>query len=428
MPKLNTKPLTQRMIEATPLPASGEISLRDAEVRGLVVRLSARGSRSWRFEYRSPITGRTKAIGLGSLSLAEARVLGRQHRAAVSQGRCPATEAEADLTARQSAHASIVTVADALDRFEAAVVATAARQTSRRDRMVALRKAVAPFNSRAAASLTRGELLLRLDEIQTGRGPIARNRAQAEIRVWLGWLRDREIVPAVVLDRVKKAVKEEAGVRVLKDAEIKAVLANTTNRDAFNDIVRVLVLTGLRRGEAAKMQPRDLDFEARTITVRKEVAKTKHPRTIPMLDELAPMLRERVRGVADEGYIFGDGSNFARPFNGFGKRFAQLVAAMPKGEPWTLHDIRRTVATRLHEAGTDALVVEDLLGHLTGIRSGVAGTYNRATTLPRQREALEAWSKKLEAFVSAEMSSVSAVSTDTDPVSANIVRLKRKAS
>ena len=40
---------------------------------------------------------------------------------------------------------------------------------------------------------------------------------------------------------------------------------------------------------------------------------------------------------------------------------------MPEGEPWTLHDIRRTVATRLYEAGIDVLTVEDLLGHTTGV-------------------------------------------------------------
>ena len=71
---------------------------------------------------------------------------------------------------------------------------------------------------------------------------------------------------------------------------------------------------------------------------------------------------------------------------------------MPEGEPWTLHDIRRTVATRLYEAGTDVLTVEDLLGHTTGARRGVAGTYNRAQTLERQRPALRAWAAKLAAL------------------------------
>ncbi len=42
----------------------------------------------------------------------------------------------------------------------------------------------------------------------------------------------------------------------------------------------------------------------------------------------------------------------------------------PKVSAWTLHDIRRTVATRLYEVGTDVLTVEDLLGHTTGVRAG----------------------------------------------------------
>ena len=65
------------------------------------------------------------------------------------------------------------------------------------------------------------------------------------------------------------------------------------------------------------------------------------------------------------------------------------------GERWTLHDIRRTVATRLHAAGVDVLTVEDLLGHSSGVRLGVAGVYNRAETLERQRPALRQWAIKL---------------------------------
>jgi integrase len=428
MPRLTSKPLTQRMIDATQAPPSGCLTLRDANVRGLTLRIWPAGTRAWSLEYRSPVTGKTARLGIAAASLMEARIVAGQHRAAISEDRDPALEGKAALEARQRAHSATVTVADALDRYEAAVATPAARQASRKMRMVLLRRALEPFNQRPVASLTRGELLLRLDEVQTSRGPIARNRAQSEIRVWSGWLHNRDLLPSIVIDRVKKAVKEQARERVLNDDEIKAVLANATDRSPFNDIVRVLILTAMRRGEAANLTPRDLNFETRTITVRAEVSKTRQSRTIPMADALAPMLRERARGVARDGYIFGDGSNFTRPFSGFSKKFVALASAMPEGEPWTLHDIRRTVATRLHEAGTDALTVEDLLGHLSGIRGGVAGVYNRSSTLPRQREALEAWSKKLEALASAEMSSVSAVSTDTGPVSANIVRLKQKAS
>jgi integrase len=196
---------------------------------------------------------------------------------------------------------------------------------------------------------------------------------------------------------VKKAVQERARERVLTDAELTVLMGETTDRTPFSDIIRVLLHTGMRRGEAASLQPRDLDFNAATIRVRAEVSKTRQSRLIPMDEAIEPTLRERAERVGRDGYIFGDGSDYRRPFSGWGKRVAALVKAMPEGEPWTLHDIRRTVATRLYEAGTDVLTVEDLLGHTTGVRSGVAGTYNRAQTLERQRPALRAWAAKLAA-------------------------------
>ena len=167
--------------------------------------------------------------------------------------------------------------------------------------------------------------------------------------------------------------------------------------------MRVLLHTAMRRNEAASLQARDLDFDARTITIRAEVSKTRQARTVPMNDALVDMLRERLRGLKRDGFVFGEGSGFQRPFSGFSKAFARLWTTMPaETERWTLHDLRRTVATRLHQSGVDALVIEDLLGHLTGVRGGIAGVYNAATTLDRQRRALAGWSATLAAFETPE--------------------------
>ena len=423
MPRLTSKPLTQKMIDAAQAPSTGCSVLRDAKVRGLTLRIWSTGTRTWSLEYRSPVTGKNGRLGIEAASLMEARAVADQRRASISAGQDPALEAKTALDARRRAHSTALTVANALDRYDAAVMAPAARQASRKMRMVLLRRTLEPFASRPVASLTRGELLLRLDEVQTTRGPIARNRAQSEIRAWSGWLHSRDLVPSIVIDRVKRAVKEQARERVLSDDELRALMANIVERSPFNDIVQVLVRTAMRRGEAANLQPRDLDFEAKTITVRGEVSKTRQSRRVPMADALVPILRERARGVAEDGYIFGDGSNFARPFNNFSKKFPVLASVMPTGG-WTLHDVRRTVATRLHEAGTDALTVEDLLGHLSGISGGVAGVYNRASTLERQRRAIEAWSAKLETLTNRAPT----VSATARSAVVNIVQLKQKVT
>jgi integrase len=396
MPRLTPKPLTQKMIDAAPAPAKQCTVLRDSEVRGLTLRLWPAGTKSWSFEYRSPITLKNARLGMSANSLSEARATAQAHRAAVAAGRDPALEAKADLNKRREAHARLVTVRDALVRYEASVIESAAKLASRRKRMRVLRRAMEPFLPRPVSGLSKGDLIGRLDEIQSQSGGVSRNRAQSEARHFLGWCRDRELVPRIVIDRVRQGVREQPRERVLSDQELAAILAATADRSAYSDLVRTLLLTAMRRNEAASLQPRDLDFDGRTITVRAENSKTRARRVVPMADGLFDMLRARSRGLPKDGYVFGEGSDFKRPFSGFSKRFSRLVAAIRvEMEPFTLHDLRRSVATEMHSMGVDALVVDDLLGHLSNVRSGVRGIYNRAQTLSRQREAVAAWNVRI---------------------------------
>ena len=391
MPRLNNAPLTQRILDATPLPATGRIELRDPTVRGLVVRITASGTKSFSIEYRSPITKKMTRETLSAISLSEARSQAVKRKMTIQDGRDPAREAKEALQARQTEYAQAKSVAAALDAYEKDFV-SGPKAFSRRQRIAKLRRAVEPFNDRLVTSLTKGELVTRLDVIQSESGPVARNRAHLEIRAWQGWLHERDHVPTIVLAGVKKRIVEQTRTRVLTDAEMAAMLIATADGSAFSDVVRVLVHTGMRKGEAASLQPRDLDFAARTIKVRAEVSKTNRERIIPMVDAIAPLLEARA-SLRPTEYIFGEGSAFRSRFSGWGV-IDRVRAAMPDGDPWTLHDIRRTVATRLYDAGVDSLVIEDLLGHIS-TRLGVAGIYNRSVTLAKQREVLSAWALRL---------------------------------
>ena len=389
MPR-SAKALSQKLINTTPLPSSGCTVLRDHEQRGLTLRIWPAGTRTWSFEYRSPVTSKNVRLGLPPGSLVEARIIAKSHRATVALGRDPAFEAKADLDERREAHAKAVTVSAALADYETNVMASAAKLQSRRNRVRVLRRAMEGFEERTAASLTRGDLIKRLDQIQVAQGDVSRNRAQSELRHFFGWCRDRDIIPSIPLDRVRRGVREIPRERVLTDDEIRTVLKATVDGSAYSDLVRTLLMTAMRRNEAASMQARDLNFDDKTITVRAEVSKTRKARTIPMPSLLVEKLQRRSRGLEGARYIFGDGSAFERPYSGFSKSFAKLQST-----GWTLHDLRRTAATRMHEMGVDSLVIEDLLGHLGGVRGGVGGVYNKAGTLARQREALEDWCAKL---------------------------------
>jgi integrase len=58
-------------------------------------------------------------------------------------------------------------------------------------------------------------------------------------------------------------------------------------------------------------------------------------------------------------------------------------------KPWTLHDLRRTGATRMADSGIQPHVVEAVLNHVSGHKGGVAGIYNRALYEPEKRAAID---------------------------------------
>ena len=65
--------------------------------------------------------------------------------------------------------------------------------------------------------------------------------------------------------------------------------------------------------------------------------------------------------------------------------------------PWTIHDLRRSVATGLREHvrvdkhPVDTHLVELIINHASGSRGGVAGVYDRSERLAERRRALERW-------------------------------------
>jgi integrase len=399
------KPLTQRQIDTLPPPKTGRLELRDSGSPGLVLRVVTSGARSWCFEYRSPRYGKNARLTFDSFcSLADARAAALAYRAQVAEGHDPVSDLKEKRAARQVQYASVVTVAEAVNQYEPHFIADGGDKTkSRRDRMATLRRAVEPFLSVDMAALTLAGIVNRLDEIKL-RAPVASNRAHAEISAWLRWSKKRGLIADNPIAGLGKEVEETARERVLTDNELAAILTETADGLAFSDLVRVLLHTGMRRNEVATLQPRDLDFEARTIIVRPTVDKTSRTHPIPMPEALVPMLDARVKFIGNrpDAYIFGEGSGFRSPISGFHKPTERLRTAIG-ADDWTLHDLRRTVDTRLHDAGVDALAIEDLLGHRGGLRGGVKGTYNRSVTFGKQAAALADWAAKLAGLAGANV-------------------------
>ena len=81
-------------------------------------------------------------------------------------------------------------------------------------------------------------------------------------------------------------------------------------------------------------------------------------------------------------------------FSGWSKSKASLDVKLK--EDWTLHDLRRTVATRMADIGVQPHVIEALLNHVSGHKAGVHGVYNLSTYAAEKKAALDLWATHLE--------------------------------
>ena len=140
-----------------------------------------------------------------------------------------------------------------------------------------------------------------------------------------------------------------------------------------------------------------VDLDEKTWTLPAEFTKNKREHVVP-LTALAVSLLEQAPRLSDTLVFPARGRN-DRAFSGWSKSKRRLDDASGV-TGWTLHDIRRTVATGMARLGVAQHVVERVLNHASGTFAGVAGVYNRFGYLPEMRDALERWEKHVLALVS----------------------------
>jgi integrase len=181
--------------------------------------------------------------------------------------------------------------------------------------------------------------------------------------------------------------------RTLTDAELRAIWSASEDGSDYSRIVRLCILTGCRRDEIGRLR-RD-EIKGDSIVIGAERMKGGIAHEIPLLPKMAELLAEVADGDERE-FTFG---RFDTGFSGWSRckealdaRVAETIA-MPL---WTLHDLRRTFSTRLHDAGVEPIVIEALLAHK---QQGVAAVYNRASFREAKRSALQTWHSMLDGIM-----------------------------
>jgi integrase len=215
---------------------------------------------------------------------------------------------------------------------------------------------------------------------------------------WLAQHRRIESNPCAGIHRPETPKDRD---RVLSSAEIIAFW-NACDQvgEPFSQALKLLLLTGCRLNEVAGMR-RDELSEDGTWTIPGERTKNHRTHVVP-LPPLARDILASIKPIAG-GLMFT--TTGGTPISGWSKTKQRLDAAM-KTAPWRLHDLRRTFVTGLAELGIRPDVIELTVNHVSGLRGGIAGVYNRSELLPDRRGALERWASHIEGIVSGKAADV----------------------
>src|SRR5882724_1645287 len=261
-----------------------------------------------------------------------------------------------------------------------------------------LRVHSAPLHSQSLADISRRSVAELLGRIETGSGLVTRNRVRSSMSAFFAWCIAEGLTELNPVTGTAVADEGSSRSRVLTDAEL-ALIWRSLATDRYSDIVRLLLLTGQRREEVGGLKWSEVVsgvdgttlLPVPAICLPPERVKNSQEHTIPLSPQVMAIISRQPR----EGeFVFG-------PFTGWSNAKATLDAriagAAVKGSSgpgvaeWRLHDLRRTMATRLGGLGVLPHVVECILNHLGGFRSGVAGIYNRNRYEGEMRSALCAW-------------------------------------
>lgn len=368
--------LSDLSLRKAEVPQAGRRTIWDKNVRHFGVRITPNGTKTFIVLLGS---GRRHAIGrYPVISLAQARLKAKAILAERTLGR----------------HAVKSTSWDtALTEYLAHVLRTKKARTHR-EYSRALKLYFA-FGTTRLTEITKTDIARKLDNLD--HAPAQQARALVYVKTFFGWCVKRGYLDTNPI--TMSAAKSSSRTRVLSDGELKLVWLATDRETTFNKIVRLLLLTGQRRGEIAGLQRIFYSHNQKTICLPSELTKNGSEHTFPV-GSICQSILTKSLAKDTTSFLFPARrlNKLQKPFSGWSKSKKALDKLCPIPH-WTLHDLRRTFATNLARLNIAPHIIERLLNHVGGEISGVSATYNRFRYEKECRKAIERYERFLIALV-----------------------------
>jgi integrase len=169
----------------------------------------------------------------------------------------------------------------------------------------------------------------------------------------------------------------------------------------FGSLGKLLLLTGQRAGEVAGMRWSELDTQKAIWSLPGD--RTKNGKAhIVFLSPPALAVIEGLPVISNKANLVftTTGKSILSGLSYVKMRVDALMRdSLGDLEPFVWHDLRRTVVTGMNEMGIQPHVIEAVVNHVSGSKSGIAGVYNRAVYAEQRKAALDSWGRYVDSLI-----------------------------
>jgi len=400
-------PLTDTALKALK-PSDKPFTVTDE--RGLYVEVLPTGGIAWRYRYW--FNGKQEKVSLGkypALTLKNARRKRDEAANMVAMGVSPATEKQRSKSAVKVDVKAPTTVAEFGERYFREVVARDWKNITLPRRY--FDKCIVPaIGQRPICSVTTAEVRDIIWQKKNEGFDAAANQLRGVMKRMFDYaITHGEMttnpVNALPTRDVHRAKARE---RALSPTEIKTFLtavAESNIRKQFKIALRLTLLTLVRKSELRLARWEHVDLDKGEWSIPAEHSKTGKPHIVYLSRQATALFRSLIPLGSGSELVLPGRSSLKKPFAHNAINQALKTSMVGEDVPaFTVHDLRRTASTLLHEAGWGSDIVEKALNHNIG---GIRGVYNRAAYAPQRREMLQAWADLVDQYLAASPTAAS---------------------
>lgn len=358
--------ITKSFVDKVPLPEIGpngkstQAFYRDSVIAGFGLRVTSGGAKSFIVEKRVDGRVKRKTLGrYGNLTVEQARKEAQKFLGKVASGIDPIREV-------QEKRAKRITLSDAFQDYLA--TRKNLKPNTLNDYNRSMGEMFKDWQTKALSDISRDMVITRHAEYGA-RSPARADNGMRILRAIFNHALQRYqdasgkpflvANPVDVLSHQRAWYKVERRQTLIKDHQLKPWYEATMqlNNQTTRDYLHLVLLTGLRRTEAATLTWDQVDFKEKTLTI----TDTKNGRVhrLPFSDAIEALL-ERRHEVQESPFVFpsdAERGHLSEPRTAI-KRVCDL-----SGVTFTLHDLRRTFITAAERLDIPAYALKRLMNH-----------------------------------------------------------------